>query len=150
MATLTFEDLGDDHFTVQGTANVYEVTTPRNPATIIRLDQAWRVEFDWRSEGPDNHVIGGDWQLKIYLERMGGLEFSFTPPTGEATEPLRPALNYSQYTEYIEIPANTVNEAGLYKLVASITHTGLDASGNPSRVAGFAEGPLLQFYEVKP
>jgi hypothetical protein len=148
---MTFEDLGSDHLSVQGSAEVYELTAPRNPTTLIRRNQAWRVDFDWKSQGPDNHIIAGTWDLKIYLERMGGAEFNFPNPaginSGTASEPVVSLVSASEYSKYIDVSAFVV-PAGLYKLVASITHRG--PLGAPSRVAGFAEGPLLQFYDVAP
>jgi hypothetical protein len=127
---------------------VYELTAPRSPSSLIRRNQAWRVDFDWKTTGPDNHIIAGNWNLRIFLERMGGAEFSFPPANpGTAVEPVVSLVGASEYQKYIDIPAFVV-PAGLYKLVASITHLG--PLGAPSRVAGFAEGPLLQFYDVAP
>jgi hypothetical protein len=142
MATMAFEDLED--FDVQGSIEVYEVTAPRTPAATIRTNQDWKVEFDWQSSGLDNHIIAGNWHLSVFLEQMGPGE---APALPTAVVPLTPQLNRSDYQRDIVVPAGRVR-AGLYKLVASITHTG--PPGQPSRVGGFAEGPLLQFYDVAP
>ena len=142
MASLAFEDLGTQ-FQVNGSAEVYEETTPRSPTTIIRRDQAWKVQFDWRSFGSLNHMIAGNWYLRIYLEQMGLGEFNL--PNASATVAIVSNLNSSNYNRDILVPANTV-PAGLYKLVASVTCKG--PLGHPGPVAGFAEGPLVQFYDA--
>jgi hypothetical protein len=141
MATLSFEDLGTQ-FQVTGSAEVYEETSPRSPTTIIRRDQAWKVEFDWRSVGSLNHMIAGTWNLRVYLEQMGAPEFNLPAAANVA---IVPNLTSSSYNRDILIPTNTV-PTDLYKLVTSITcKNPLD---QPDPIAGFAERPLVQFYDA--
>ena len=130
------------YFGVGGEADVYEITPPGGaPTTIIRTDQAWKVRFHWRTYGKLNCVLCGKWNLRIYLEEMGKGEFDLPGATASVAFVSAP----TDYEKDIVIPAGVVPE-GIYKLVVSITHT--VPSGEPGPIAGFAEGPLLQFYKT--
>jgi mannose/fructose/N-acetylgalactosamine-specific phosphotransferase system component IIC len=55
-----------------------------------------------------------------------------------------PAL-IRNYTATLNIAGGLVPQAGVYKLVVAILHQNL---GVPTRMAGFEEAPLLQFYDA--
>jgi hypothetical protein len=126
-------------FSIQGECDVYEVPS-WNPATVIRTDQDWGVKFHWKTTGGLNHLLAGKFCLQVLLEKYGPQEGP-TIPVKECQFESRPF----EYNETIQVPAGLVR-AGVYKLVAVLTMKG--PLGVPGPVAGMAEGPLLNFYDV--
>jgi hypothetical protein len=144
MSAMSFESFPG--LVTSGNATVYEITPPTfAPATIIRRNQAWKVTFDWQTSGVAALFLAGQWKLEIYLEKMGPDEFGLPAGLSTATVPAVATAALHSYAKDIVIPANVVPE-GLYKLVVSITHQ--NPGGSPTPMAGFAEGSLLQFYNV--
>ncbi|HGY54842.1 MAG TPA: hypothetical protein ENK44_03990 [Caldithrix abyssi] len=119
-------------------------TTGWAPTNIIQTGQNWRVQFDWNTIGPLNYYMAGTWHLRVYLEKMGGGEFTL-PSANKTVNFVSAPHHYSN--EYIEIPGGTV-PAGIYKLVTAITMKG--PGGIPGPIAMFGEGPMVQFYDVGP
>jgi len=114
-----------------------------SPTEIIRTDNKWAVRFDWETIGPLNYVMGGTWQLKIFLEKMGAGEVPSNLPDTIVNFKVHP----HNYGETIIIDPGKV-KAGLYKLTTAITFKGLSGVAGP--IALFGEGPLLQFYDGGP
>lgn len=125
---------------------VLKTAEPLAPTTIIETDDAWEVDINWTITGLVAPALGGDWNVRVFLESMDGLN-----PTGQvgfANVPLAsvPPSTNRKYSANISIAAGTVN-AGLYKLTAAITYSNL---GVPLDMAGFHEGPLMQFIDPGP
>ncbi len=112
------------------------------PTAIIQTSQSWRVTFDWETVGTLNNYMSGEWELKIYLEKMGGGEYSL--PGNTSIVPFVSAPHHYM-NQSITIPANTV-PAGVYKVVTAITMKG--PSGVPGPIALFGEVPMVQFYDA--
>ena len=144
MAQITFEERLQD-FELNGTCDLYEVPWWRFPVTMIRHEQQWGARFKWTTDGGLNYMMAGEWHLQIFLESVGGAEFSFPPGMGEAK--VRFESEPYEYDKDIEIPAEKVPD-GVYRLVASIVLLG--PTNVPGPVAGFAEGPMVKFYTVGP
>ena len=117
-----------------------------DPTTIIRIDQDWTVTMEWALTGALKSMICGNWCLNVDLESIGpGEELEL--PTPELHVPLDPCGD-GKYCKKIRIPAGTVKTEHCstpYKLVATVTY--LNACGRPGPMAGFVEGPILQFYD---
>jgi hypothetical protein len=140
--SMSFEELLPA-FALTGTCEVIEAgPTGGTPTNIIRTDQAWSVKFDWATTGPLNFLLSGTWQLRVYLEQMGGGEFDLPPAIANATKPFVSAPN--SYSHMITVPANIV-PAGIYRLVAAVTIVG--PTGMPGPIAGFGEAGLIQFFQ---
>lgn len=111
------------------------------PTSIIGTDQSWYAHVTWEFNGLLVPLIGGWWNLQLHLESMGpGSEYSLPDPADVI--PLTPGEN--NYSHHIEVTAGTV-DTGAYKLVTTLTYT--DLTDNPGPIAGYVEGPMLQFYE---
>lgn len=122
-------------------AEVYEETDPIKPTTVISTEQDWGIKVNWSFEGMLVPLIGGKWNLQGHLETMG--------PGGDLNLPDLPEVidldaSKNNYEKKIEISAGTVPK-GPYKLVITLLYK--DLTGGPGPVAGYVEGPMLQFYE---
>jgi hypothetical protein len=117
-----------------------------DPTTIIRFDQDWVVTMEWGLQGSLKSMICGEWCLNVDLESIGpGEEMEL--PTQELHVKLDPC-GTGKYKKDIRIPAGTVKPEHCstpYKLVATVTY--LNACGRPGPMAGFVEGPIVQFYD---
>jgi hypothetical protein len=117
------------------------------PATsrLIRSDQEWYIEVNWRMEHTLVAWLAGEFQLKAYLESMGpGAEYAITGPTlGTLSVPLLPGPA-REYTAKIEFNPGDVSP-GVYKLVTALQ---LYQVGLPKPVAGFVEGPVIEIFKV--
>jgi len=114
-----------------------------NPVTIIRTDQRWDVQIEWQTSGLIKSWVAGNWHLTIYLESMGPGEDYKLVDANEAIVPLLPAPPNYLFQYHPDFDAGVV-PAGVYKLILTITYTALDDT--PGEMAGYWEGPMLQFY----
>ncbi len=137
---LTFEDLGPGVFECSGTARMFEVGGTA-PLSIVRTDQACYVEFDWQANGWLCAFLPGEWQLRVHLESIGpGPDYTFGP----ATVPFLLSNPADYPPTRVNIGAGAV-VPGSYRMVASI----LSRNGTtPLPVAGYLEGPIVQFMAV--
>jgi hypothetical protein len=120
------------------------------PTTIIRTDQPWHVHVQWDTSGSHTGMIGGTWHLHIYLETIGpgdDLELFDEDPLNEHDIPLTPGPSPRHYHYHPDVPAGKV-PPGAYKLALTLTYT--DLANNPGPMAGYWEGPIIQFYKPNP
>lgn len=150
MPALIFEELIPGNFAVNdGYAQLYEGPSTGgfpggNPTNIIQTDQSWRVHFHWTNLGLLVPFMAGEWELEIYLEKMGPGEFGFPGTLGKTTVPFV-AVNPHTYHVDIHIPPSTVPE-GLYKLTACVQLK--SPAGIPGPVVAFAELGAVKFYQA--
>ena len=116
------------------------------PSAVIRRSEAWSVQVNWAISGGGLPFIGGQWTVRVLLESIGG---GFEGTVGGASLLVNnPA---GTYTATIAMPAaasappGTQPNAGVYKLAVLILHSN---NGVQTRMAGFQEGILLQFYDA--
>jgi hypothetical protein len=145
--------------TVSGAITAFAYQDPDSDAnTVLEIDRAWTLEVKWRVVGAGaHHLAGGPWHLMIKIESIGeGDEktmINLTKPGTEYDTGSDPSNLF--YTQKITIPARNphgdpwmkgcVNQPGVYRLLVVLTHSD-GVFKVPDRVAGFLEGPLLQFY----
>ncbi|MFK7847336.1 MAG: hypothetical protein AB8G77_18720 [Rhodothermales bacterium] len=115
------------------------------PVDIIQTDQSFHVRFHWRTTGNLNYIMCGKWKCQIYLEKMGGDEFTLNPAHAIGTEEF--VAQPKNYNCKIDVPALQV-KPGVYRLVATLTLIG--DTGVPAPVAAFADLGLIQFYSDGP
>jgi hypothetical protein len=150
MATANFDALYYDH--IEGEINVPLVMDPDDtPNRVLELDRDWQVEISWllRSDLPDSHpvdLIDGTWNVKIGIESMGpgdekNLDDKDIPLSTFVTS--SPAERTWKHT--FTISAGDITSEGVYQLVTLITYK--DPAGGRRAMAGFAEGPMLTFYQ---
>lgn len=129
--------------------------------TVLEIDRDWRVRVDWHVTGVGAHLLAGaPWHIKLKIESMGGEEEkTLKEVTVLGTDyvagstPLH--VHYStDIPIQARVPGNPlpdrINEEGVYRLVAIVTHDKVGGFPGPDRVAGFIEGPMLQFYAFQP
>ncbi len=128
-----------------------------SPTTIIRTDQPWRVHIEWRTRGLAAAVQGGQFKVNAYLESIGPGQDLRLPLATAISKPLLsgvlsavPAPDFWQrdYAADVSVAPGVVptdpEASRPYKLVVAITYD--MPSGTPGPMAGFQEGPILQFY----
>lgn len=141
---------------------VQELTMPAAPTTIIRTDQDWRVHVEWNTIGPAAASLAGEFRVAVYLESLGlgpDLKLPNVPGPNEVTVPLSagaftplplPDAGRRDYSLDIDIPAGQVptdtDRSRAYKLIVAVTYR--EVTGDPGPLAGFREGPVLQFYQA--
>jgi hypothetical protein len=124
------------------------------PSTIIHLGDNWSARVNWRIDGPGVPGTAGDWHVTAWLEQFGpGFEdqVGTTHDVPVDSVPLNPGPPQNrQYSETISIPGAGAGAPaltpGVYRLVTMVTHTLPGPGAVPDAIAGFIEGPFLQFY----
>lgn len=89
--------------------------------------------------------MAGTWHLQLFLEKMGGEEFTLNP--AYAIDQINFVSRPHEYYRWAIIPAGQV-PPGVYRAVASVTFKG--PLGVPEPIAAFADIGLVQFYEEGP
>jgi len=124
-------------------AEVYELGGAK-PTSIIRTDQEWGVKVHWDLKGSLAPLICGEWCVHLCLESIGpGPELRFDHPHIH----LDPCGD-GEYNCDFRIKPGKIRGKDCsypYKLVVTVTY--LTACEKPGPIAGFVEGPILQFYD---
>ncbi len=121
----------------------------RDPNKVIEKGQPATMTVDWWLKTTDSWLLDGTkWILQISVESIGpGPEFILVTkevPVGLVTYPEPDKMIWHE-----EIPLDTtVPEDGAYKIVLLLTHKAQFADGvwRKTRLAGFYEIPMVQFY----
>jgi hypothetical protein len=131
-----FFDVSDITATLQENAGV-------PPTTVLRTNQTWFVNVHWETTGLITSWVAGNWDLHLYLESMGpGDEIEVTDPIHHVV-PLTPGPSPISYDFPINVVAGIV-VPGAYKLVFTARY--ITPLGDPGQMAGYWEGPIIQFY----
>lgn len=139
---------------------------PINPPTnILEAGQPWHVHVAWEMVGPGFQMIAGTWHLHVNLESMGpGPEislFDFIVPPGSLTVPsadgrysqvfevggpviVNAYQTWYQNTNGVPPPEPFPHQGLPVKLVVLLQY--INTLGQPDDIAGFYEGPILQFH----
>lgn len=150
MTSQNFDTLFYDH--IEGEIEVPLVMDPDNtPNRVLELDKDWQVEIKWllRSDLPDSHpvdLLDGTWNVKIGVESLGpgnekNVEDRDIPLSSFETS----SASERTWKYTFNINSNEITEEGVYQLVTLITYR--DPVGGRRAMAGFAEGPMLTFYQ---
>jgi hypothetical protein len=140
-------------------ADVYEVEFPDTPTSIIRSDQNWGVKIKWYLEGTLVPFVCGYWCINLYFESMGSPkgpdhnedEFDLRAPDHKfKLDPcLKPDKDGHVWYYYdFKVPPGTIKPGHCgrpYKVVAAVTYETI--CDQPGPMAGFVEGPMIQFYD---
>jgi hypothetical protein len=112
---------------------------------IIQIPDQWRVRVQWSISGLFVPMLapGATWKVSVYLESIGpGLESQVASLNVPLGAPM--GLTHT-YDHTLIVPGNYPGlTAGAYKLVTVLT---IDNGGAPWPMAGFVDGPVLQFYQ---
>jgi hypothetical protein len=113
-----------------------------SPQTVIRTNQAWGIDVAYDVVGLSANWITGTWRIEGYLESIGaGGEFEI-PQVNQAMRP-------GAYNFFMPVPAGFVavvpgEPSTPFKL--TVTLTAKDPLGNAYPMAGYEEGPIIQFF----
>jgi hypothetical protein len=121
-----------------------------DPNYVLQDDLEWKVRIKWQVKGLVAPGLGGDWNIRVNLESMGegfeGTVKNEIVPVSEA--PIALTRTYERTITAPKMNGFTGFVAGTYKLVLIITHTNTGAAVTKrTRMAGFYEGPLLDFVD---
>ncbi len=152
MATGEFEVSGGPapnllHGHIEATVMEHGGTVPTN---IIRADQAWGVDLHWDLHGSLVPMICGYWCVHVCLESIGSgpeLKLPDDIPAAEVKIPVNQISGH--YSYHFHVPAGVVKPEHCstpFKLVATITYE--TQYKTPGPMAGYVEGPILQFYKT--
>ena len=110
---------------------------------ILRCDQEWRVDFNWRVSGPLTRLLEcGFWKSIVYFESMGGNEtdFRLEETTEDEGEPDR------EYRREINVKPFSL-KPGAYRLVASLQYHFENGAAGP--IVGFEDVGIINMYDYK-
>ncbi len=114
--------------------------------TILRATDEWAVDVSWNISGAAAEFVDQSkmWTVTLFLESMGT---GFEGPVGKLQVPAMGGLVQEYGPHTITIAANLAlaegNTSRTYKLVGVLT---LAQGTTPLPIAGYHEGPILQFY----
>ena len=125
---------------------------PATPQNVIETADPWQINVNWEISGPTAGLMGGTWFVTAYLDDRDG-EATFSGRVANTVEikvnsqPSAPLPR--QYSTVISVPAGKVSP-GLYELTVAILYENTGAPGTDKgikhSVAGFSDGPTLEFY----
>jgi hypothetical protein len=125
-------------------AEIHEVGPGLSPSTVMHINQAFNIDIQWDVTGGLANAIGGSWDLHAYLEKMGaGADLDLTDP-GDHVIPLQAGPIPHHYHRQFDVPVGRVANEGAYKLVVTMTYR--NRMNVPDQMAGYWEGPILQFH----
>jgi len=131
---------------------VVDPLDPDTPQNVIEVTDPWQIMVDWQIFDSTAALMGGTWFVTAYLDDRDG-EATFSgrvAPTVALDVNTVPSLPLPRsYHVQIDIPAGVVSP-GLYDLTVAILYENTGAPGTDlgikHSVAGFSDGPILQFY----
>lgn len=133
-------------------ASVREAAPPGaafgEPQLVLRTDQDWQLNVHWEVTGVAAPIIHGTWRVEGYMESIGaGGEFELPE--------LDVAMGALVYNEVLLVPAAVVaaqlapgEPSTPFKLTTTLT--AVDHAGDVWPMAGFQEGPIIQFFVPQP
>ena len=151
MASSSFDTLTNVVTDLSG--EILEVTVldpDLDPNHVLQNDQEWFVKVRWEVKGLVAPGLGGDWNIRVNLESMGEgfegtLQKLIVPVSAVAPNLTRTYETTITMPKPETIP-NLIPET--YKLIVAITHTNTGGGiTKRTRMAGFYEGPLLEFVD---
>jgi hypothetical protein len=120
------------------------IDTDGDPSLVLDVNFPFTFQLDWTLKGSLPPLINGFFHVDAYAESMGpGPEIQLGSYDGPVSIPSTPYVLRTS----ISVPASTITSLrGAYKLTAVLTHR--NAMNIPTQMAGFYEGPMVQFYKA--
>lgn len=127
------------------------VTDPNGiaPALVIHKDDPWKITATWKLSGTFSTLLQGQFKVHAHIESMGEGDEKHVADMVVPAQMANPA----NYTAEINVPGGVAHvepndTSTAYKLVTLVTYEW--SPGKVSAMAGYNEGPILQFYQDKP
>ena len=121
------------------------------PAQIIEIGTPWAINVNWSLKGANAHMVAGTWPGHPNRESIGpGPELSLGAFADSACPSLTLPNASGDYFCHFDAPAGLLTPADVphqslpMKLVVVLTYR--DTLGHLGPIAGYYEGPVLQFY----
>lgn len=122
-----------------------------DPVTIIEIGTPWAINVSWSLKGPNAHMVAGTWHVHANMESIGpGPELSLVDFADPACSSLALPNATGDYFCHFDVPGTLLTPADVphqslpMKLVVVITYR--DVLGHLGPIAGYYEGPVLQFF----
>jgi len=141
---------------LKGYFKAYTLDYDRDPNRVLERPRAWYIVAEWAIIGTAAVAFGGTFHVSGFAESIGPNKDPNIPSELKIFEDL---VNVSdaepgrerQYKLEVTIPGDVIPQDGAYKVVVLLTHSNTGYSGKEhfSRLAGFVEIPLLQFYTAE-
>ncbi len=127
-----------------GTIQANPVDPGLNPNTVIQAGAAWTIQVQWELTGGfTTSLLFGTWKLQAYLERFGpGADLVIPPVDVPFTNgvPTGAGLSYNLSIPALGVPV----QPGMYTMAVAMRY--VDSANNPTQIAGFVQGPVVEFY----
>jgi hypothetical protein len=128
--------------------DVQDPTEAGERTSLIELGDPFDVVVDWTLQGPFTPVVGGTWELSLYIDDIDGKG----PTSGQLGATQNVAVKAGPGTPPVQqgpvkfsIPGGAVG-AGLYQLVVTINHRAQGfPPGSLTEMVGFAESTPVKF-----
>lgn len=136
---------------LDGFLDIVVIDPDGTPNRVLEIGKPWTVEIHWRLTGTGASAIGGNWDVMLSLEHVGGVTDEGT--LANANKPLANVEPGStptnrKFKHSFTVPGTKPSAEGVYRLVTLITYD--DMTGNPAPMAGYTEEPLISFYKSEP
>lgn len=123
--------------------NVQVLDAGFQPSNILERDEPFNLRVQWRTEGNISALLDGTYTVTVFAEGIGNIfEDTIAGPTDVPAQGVDP----SNYNVTLNVPANRIQNDGVYRLAVTITYRNL--ANVQQKFAGFYDGPMLQFYTV--
>jgi hypothetical protein len=140
---------------IKGYFVAYTRDHDRDPNRVLERKLPWYICCEWAVIGQAVPAFSGTWHLRAVAESIGpdaslpkdGLELFEEHLDVDSVEPSKKR----EYKLEVKVPPTAIPQDGAYKVVVLLTHTIKGKSGREhvTRLAGFVEIPMLQFYSFE-
>jgi hypothetical protein len=126
--------------------DVQDPTENNESTSLIEPDDPTNVVVDWTLSGVFTPVIGGNWEVTLYIDPIGAgttggqLGATQVVPVTAGVSP--PPLHQGPVT--FNVPANTITD-GVYQFVVTINHRAQGfPAGSLTEMSGFAQSTPIK------
>ena len=137
----TFDTIDPPH--LLGGIKMAVIDKDENPNRVLECDATWSIDVEWTLSGKVAPALGGEWTIHTYLESMGPGPENEVFPTVVVPVNAAPPMTPRTWRQKLDI--SRTPPAGVYKLVTVVLYSNM---GKKLPMAGFTEGPLVEFYEA--
>lgn len=111
---------------------------------IIRMSDAFQVEFKWSLGGPGVPILGGHFDLEVDAEYLGQEKVLAAKAVQAAAAVQNPGPPPTlDYTEKLDVPAGTIKQEGVYRITKHLHYT---APFFGLKTVAFVESEDIEFY----
>ncbi len=151
--TTNFDTLHHNEWTGTLTTEVYDLDD--TPNHVLDIEKPWRLHALWHltSQEPNIDTTVGFWEVTFFVESIGTKPGGYEGDVGYAKIKFHEdALSTSTPRNYhwevkVDVPKEKINLPGIYKITTLVQYKG--PNNMPKEMAGFAEHPIVSFYEAQ-